>query len=111
LTGFLDDLIRNPDEGPSRMDYLSVRLLDTEAVYDPMGKLREVYPNVLEIRLPEATAGEDAASRIDHRKMTEIDLFTRFYHNVTGEALSAEQRKAFVRAVDLLAQEDREAGT
>ena len=29
-----------------------VRLLDTDAILDPMGKLRSVYPNVLHLEKP-----------------------------------------------------------
>lgn len=42
--------------------------------------------------------------------MTETELFAVFFRKVTGEVLSAEQRKAFNQVVDRLRQEDREAG-
>jgi exonuclease SbcD len=110
ITGYLDDLIENPEEGPGRNDFLSITLLDTGAIYDPMGKLREVYPNVLHLP-PRAPADEAESDRpaIDHRKMTETELFTAFYHEVTGESLSAEQRKAFTGVADGLRQAAREA--
>jgi exonuclease SbcD len=77
-----------------------------------MGKLRQVYPNVLEIKRPAVTpAGERRGAPIDHRKMTELELFTGFYNEVTGEPLSEEQRRAFIGVTRLLMKETREAGT
>ena len=110
ISGYLDQLIRRIPEGIDRNDYLAVTLLDTGALFNPMGKLREIYPNVLWIpsRTTE-TAGEGTGPRIDHRKMTETELFAGFYREVTGEPLSAEQRKAFSTVADRLRQEDREA--
>jgi exonuclease SbcD len=87
-----------------------VTLLDTGALYDPIGKLREVYPNVLHLtpRTHEAT-GETTGPDIDHRKMTEAELFSAFYGEVTGEPLTADQRKVFATVVERLRQTDREA--
>ncbi len=112
ISGYLDDLIEHPEEGPGRDDFLSITLLDTGALYDPMGKLREVYPNVL--HLPPRTtagAGEGGAPTIDHRKMSETELFAAFYSEVTGEVLSTEQRKAFIGVADRMIQVEREAAT
>ena len=108
ISGHLEDLIEHPEEGPGREDFLSVALLDTGALYDPMGKLREVYPNVLHLAPRVAQAAGQAGRAIDHRKMTETELFAAFYHEVTGEALSSGQRKAFVTVVEKLRQADRE---
>ncbi len=111
ISGYLNDLVEHPEQGPGREDFLSVALLDTGALYDPMGKLREVYPNVLHLP-PRTLAGEEAGRgpTIDHRKMTETGLFAAFYREVTGEALSAEQRKTFIEVADRLRQVEREGG-
>jgi exonuclease SbcC len=49
VTGMLADLLEGPAEGKSREDYLLVRLENREALLDVMGKLREVYPNVMHV--------------------------------------------------------------
>jgi len=110
ISGYLEDLLSNPEKGPGREDYLSVTLLDTGALYDPIGKLREVYPNVLHIT-PRTQQAKDRAGRsaIDHRKMTDNELFAAFYLEVTGEALTAEQRDAFTGVAENMRQADREA--
>jgi hypothetical protein len=43
--------------------------------------------------------------------MTQIELFTDFYRQVTGESLSEKQRVAFIGITDRLMKEAREAGT
>jgi exonuclease SbcD len=109
ITGHLDDLLAHPETGASRNDFISVTLLDRGAVYDPIGKLRDIYPNVLEIKRPPVSAPERGAGHIDHRKMSDLDLFAGFYREVTGEALSSEQRKAFLGVLERVRQEEREA--
>jgi exonuclease SbcD len=109
ISGRLDDLLENPEEGPGREDFLSVTLLDTGALFDPMGKLREVYPNVLHLAPRAPVALDEQIATIDHRKMTETELFAAFYREVTGESLSAGQRKAFAAVADRMRQAEREA--
>jgi exonuclease SbcD len=110
IEGLLDDLLRGPGPGENPEDYLLVTLLDKGPRLDPMGRLREVYPNALHIErsfgMPEA-AGPGA--HVDHRGMSDTDLFATFFHEVTGEALSAVERRAFESQVESLRSEDREA--
>ncbi len=50
----MPDLLQGPRDGRSTDDYLEVTLLDDGPTLDAIGKLREVYPNVLSIRRPES---------------------------------------------------------
>jgi hypothetical protein len=52
---------------------------------------------------------DEQIATIDHRKMTETELFAAFYREVTGESLSAGQRKAFAAVADRMRQAEREA--
>jgi len=63
----------------------------------PWNRLRAVYPNVMQIVPSEdaiAGAAESglAAARVDHRKVTDLELFCDFYAQVTGEKLSDRGR-------------------
>lgn len=110
LAGRLEDLLRGPGEGESREDYLEVSLLDDGPVLDPMGKLREVYPNVLHVTRPGLVAGGELAGvRRDHRQLGEGELFAAFYAQVTGEELGPERASAFAAIVDELRRREREA--
>ena len=109
LRGMLADIVKGPAPGESRDDYVHVTLEDTGALLDPMGKLREVYPNVLGIGRPELEAlarGDDR--RIDHRKAGDAELFAAFMKQVTGHEITAEQSEAFARVAGELRAAERE---
>lgn len=96
LEGCLHDLLHTRPSGPSREDYLLVRLTDTAALLDPMGRLREVYPNVLQIERPAfERAGEDAQLSREDLKQDDLALFRSFFLQVTGEYLTEDQSAAF----------------
>jgi exonuclease SbcD len=109
LQGTLADVLAGAASDTARDDYLSVTLLDREPVFDAMGKLREVYPNVLHIDRPilmEMSGG--AGLRVDHRKVGDLDLFASFFQDVTGAALDDSQRKALETVLEGLDRADRE---
>lgn len=109
IEGTLQDLLRGPASGESRDDYLEVTLLDKQAVLDPMGKLREIYPNAMDLKFPEAGGGRGGASAGDHRKVGEAELFGDFFREVTGDDLTGEEAEEFGRIVDAMHAEEREA--
>jgi DNA repair protein SbcD/Mre11 len=110
IEGYLKDVLTGPGPGESREDYLLVSLLDTGALLDVMGKLRDVYPNVLHVERPALAPSGDRLSRTtDHRKLNDADLFGAFFAEVTGEGLSAEEASAYESVVDEFRRQDREA--
>ena len=109
VEGTMADLLSGPTGGKSKDDYLEVMLLDDGPVLDAIGKLRDVYPNVLSIRRPERAAQDGAAGdRPDVRKMSDVALFQSFYKHVSGEDLTAEQEGAFVKVVEDMQRKERE---
>ncbi|WNC70813.1 exonuclease SbcCD subunit D [Thalassotalea psychrophila] len=77
-------------------DYLLAKLTDTQVILDPMGRLRTVYPNVLQIertnfdlqsgsKLSQNTASSSANQR------SEEEVFTDFFSQVMNTELSKEQ--------------------
>lgn len=112
ISGLLADLLATPDPDISRDDYLEVTLLDDGVVFDTMGRLREVYPNVLHIERTAFAAPEALdVSRADHRRRDTADLFGDFFTQVTGQDFSEELRGLFVEETDTLHQCQREAAT
>lgn len=109
ITGYLAELLQGPPDGQRLDDYLMVTLLDTGALLDAMGKLRQVYPNVLHIQraflMSEAPARK---ARADHRQVNELDLFSEFYWQMTGERLSQQHATAFSSVLDQLRQQEAE---
>lgn len=92
-------------EGVNHEDYIQAILTDKEALIDPIGTLRSVYPNVLQIVLEKnyAVKEEMLGDGFQARRKSIPELFGEFYHMLTGEELSQEQAEAVEAAA-------REAG-
>lgn len=109
LEGYLRDILDGPKSGENREDYIMVTLKDSGPVFDAIGKLRQVYPNTLHIERPYLTVGgELRGPGGDHRKLTEADLFSSFFEQVTGEQLSGEQARLFAEKLQSLYHQERE---
>jgi exonuclease SbcD len=110
IEGHLADLLTGPKSAENAQDYLMVTLLDTGAILDAIGKLRDVYPNVLHLERPGVMAGGHMhGTRADHRKMNDTELFAAFFSQATGEPLSEAQGAAYASVVQAMRQRQREA--
>lgn len=107
LDGTIQALLAAP-HGPGRDDYISVMLRDPGLVYDAIGKLRAVYPNVLHIERPEFVPAEGTLRGIDRRAMEDGEVFARFFLEVTGESLSEAEATVLKDEMDALARRERE---
>lgn len=94
--GTLAELLARPDPAHSRDDYLCAQLSDAGPVLDPMARLREVYPNMMELQFKRHRSG-DAAARAegDHRQRQPADLFRAFYHDMLGAELDDAALEVF----------------
>ena len=109
IDGTIDDLLKGTVDIGKRDDYVQVRLLDKGAVFDAMGRLRDVFPNLVNIDHAGIMGDGVNAPHVDHRKREMLSLFDDFYEFATGEALTEEQRLAFATVVNRLRQDEREA--
>lgn len=109
LEGELAELLRGPAAGENTEDFLLVRLLDTRELLDPMGRLREVYPNVLHIERPALARPAADALRARRHAGGDRELFAAFYEQVTGTPLATTQEQAFLEVYDAVVRKDREA--
>jgi exonuclease SbcD len=107
IEGCIDQIIADAAKDKAPDDYLMVTLLDQGPVFDAMGKLRVVYPNVLHIERPAVTS-PSGGGRVDHRKMDEMQLFGAFVKEVTGGALTEAQSAAFAKVADQVRRAQRE---
>lgn len=73
-------------------DYLHVTLTDEHEVLDAIGRLREVYPNIM--RLDFETRGAEALTEeaILIEEKTPQELFEEFFERQNGHPMSEEQR-------------------
>lgn len=103
IKGRLEDLI-SPEvvnaAGVQADDYLQVTLTNREELIDPMGTLRMVYPNVLQILIEKNYVTDEARyeSKVSVQGKSVPELFGEFYEMLTGSELTPEQ-KEFVSEV------------
>jgi len=110
VEGAFETLLQGPGAGESREDYLLVRLSDKKAILDPMGRLREVYPNVLHLERPGLLESGELEEMGQHQlRLSERQLFGSFFEQMTGDEPSVEQERVFAEVVDSLHSKEREA--
>ncbi|MBL0419939.1 exonuclease SbcCD subunit D [Ramlibacter sp. AW1] len=98
IEGRMADLLAGAEAFGPRTDYLSARITDDGPVLDAMARLREVYPQLMEIRFArQAATGPtvDGAGAGDHRRRTPADLFASFFRDMQGQDWTEAQRAAF----------------
>ena len=108
IEGALTDLCQPSNMTETKDDYLLVRLTDTQAILDVMGKLRAVYPNVLHIERPGLQLPEQTNARKALLHKGELAMFADFYQEVSGQALSDEQQVFMQQLISGLHHEDDE---
>ncbi len=103
IEGDLQQVLTQGATDPHVQDYVMVRLTDTHAILDAMGQLREVYPNVLHLEKTGLMAASEV-KQLDRQKIKrgELELFGDFFQQMTGQALSDEQRQALHKTIDSL---------
>ena len=97
-------------QAPRCEDYLCAVLEDREALLEPFARLREVYPNLLQVERPfYAPGGGTNGSAKAQAERGVAELFADFFAQVTGDAMSDEERSAFGAIYDRWRQDAREA--
>lgn len=101
IEGCLDDIIARAKDDPAPDDYVLIRLLDKHALYEPMAKLREVYPNILQLEKPNLSqGGERQLLKRENLKKGELPMFLDFYQQMTGDDLDEESTKLVANLLD-----------
>ena len=107
VKGTMEDLLQEKIALGKKDDYVQVQLLDKGAVFDPIGRLREILPNVVNVDHEGLMNRETESVRVDHRKREMLSLFGDFYQFVTGEPLTQEQSAAFTAVANRLRESER----
>ena len=98
IEGKLDALLATPPEHVALEDYLLVRLTDEGALFHPMARLRERYPNVLQIERPalERVASGTVAAADSLAPRLPEDLFEDFFKAVMDREIDDTERAALL---------------
>lgn len=98
-------------QGPSSDDFVLARVLGREAILDALGKLRDVYANILHIERPDFAS--DMYNRPggvkDVRRLDDSDLFAAFYKEVTGLEATEEEATFFNGVIEKVRRLERES--
>jgi exonuclease SbcD len=109
ISGSMEELLAGPPKGESPDDYLKVSLTDPTAILDAVGKLREVYPNILHLERPGLMSpGASKKRGKDHRNRSEFDLFKDFHAEITSEPMIEGAEDAFNEIVNALRLKEQE---
>ena len=98
-----EDVVNAPEADP--MDYIQATLTNREELVNPIGTLRSVYPNVLQILLEKnyKVSEEIYESRLTGERKSTGELFASFYEMLTGsvpDELQAEVVKQVAEEVE-----------
>ncbi|WP_167958183.1 exonuclease SbcCD subunit D [Anaerosporobacter faecicola] len=92
-------------------DYLHVTLLDRQELYDPMGELRSVYPNVMQIAFEKNERKKQdeglEQARISVKRKNIYEHFQDFYQSVTGEELTEEEEQCMKDTIEEIGGEQQ----
>lgn len=92
LEGSLEDILAQSKTDEHSDDYLFIRLTDKQDILDPIGQLRKVYPNTLQLERAQfvLSGGSRLIADVSHKR-TEEQVFKDFFSQVTGSELTQEQ--------------------
>ncbi len=109
LEGYFQEILKSSTSLGNPEDYLQIVLKDTDPILDAMGQLRSVFPNVLAIDRPHlSTTSVLSGPTADHRKLTEKQLFSSFFEQMTGQALTEDQDSEFSGILEEVFRDIRE---
>ena len=91
-------------------DYLRVIITNDEEIIDPLGKLRNIYPNIMALDFENSKTSIDINSistdEITIKKSSTYELFTEFFLDSQGITLSQKQEEIVFSILELLERSD-----
>lgn len=112
VKGTMAELLATPRGDNSLRDYVRAVLMDRDPVLDPLGRLREVFPNVLELQFGRDSdaGGGTPKSAQDHRERSPDDLFKAFHRDMLGEEIDEAALHVFHAAAQAVLSAGEERG-
>lgn len=88
-------------QAADREDYIQATITNKEELIDPMGTLRSVYPNVMQLLLDKGENNKAAVQRAENiRQKTTFELFEEFYELLREEELDQDRRREVELALE-----------
>jgi exonuclease SbcD len=110
IVGKLSDLIETAPSDPNRHDYLRAVLTDEGALLNAIGRLREAYPNVLQLERRFLSTGKtaDASKVVQRQQATEAELFASFFSEVLESEPAPAETALFQETLEELRRAESE---
>lgn len=106
VEGSLEEILEGGKTDSRPDDFILARVSDTQSIIDVMGKLRDVYPNVLQMQ---NTGIRDSAklpgASQEMLKKSHMSLFEGFFNDIQEEEISEEQRSYMKSLLETLVEE------
>lgn len=105
IKGPIEELLRlGKEDGSAATDYMHVTLTDEEEIYDAIGQLRQVYPNLMILDFENSRNGQIVygylAATEEISKKTPLELFDEFYQLQNNIELTKEQRDVIEKVME-----------
>lgn len=105
VRGPISELLRFASQEPlPSQDYIHATITDEEEIYDAVGKLRRVYPNLMHLDFENSRTGNSAASSTsasgDVARKSPLELFSDFYKSQNNSELTPEQRQVLLSVLE-----------
>lgn len=111
IRGTLEELINAAQTDPHTEDFMQAVLTDAQALLNPMARLREHYPNVLELKKErfETRTGEQYARASEQLKRTDLDIFKDFFDQVHQQQLTEQQLTLLQEVLQEVSEQEHSA--
>ncbi|MFT4655220.1 MAG: exonuclease SbcD [Kangiellaceae bacterium] len=109
IEGELATILEQGKLDPHNQDYLLIRMTDRQAILEPMARLRDVYPNVLQLEKPGMLITGDQIMSREKLKRGELDMFRDFFVQVSGQTMTPAQDSAIEETICALLKHQDEA--
>ena len=93
IKGPLQKLIAAGKAEGGSMDYIRCILTDEEALLDPVGQIRSVYPNLMALEFQPQETALPQETPIDAKDIRPEELFSLFFEKQNGREMNETQKK------------------
>jgi len=101
----LENLLTKEEYTKHSNDYIAAIITDEEDLFDPIGQLRSVYKNTLQIEIENTKSqyvDHDLVYSGDIKEKDPLDLFKEFYYMQNNEEMTDIQEKIILEILDEL---------
>ena len=98
IKGPIEELTKEENySGTNREDYIRAIITNEEQVYDAIGQMKKVYPNILRLEIENSKMSSNTEMKMSDldniKKKDELELFNEFYKYQNNQELNEAQLK------------------